>query len=82
MQKKQQAEAEQETVKVEAETKLIKAQNEAEIAITKANAEAEANRVLAQSITQELIDMKEAEARLEHGWITVQGGQAIVDARE
>ena len=57
---------------------MIKAQKEAEIAITKAKAEAEANRVKAASITPELIQMKEAEARYKHGWITVQGADAIV----
>ena len=30
------------------------------------------------SITPELIDMKEAEARLVHGWVTVQTGSAAV----
>lgn len=65
LQKKQQAEAEQETTRVEAETARIKA-------------EAEANRVKAASITDELIRMKEAEARLEHGWVTVQGADAVV----
>lgn len=74
LQKKQQAQAEQETAKVEAETALIKAQNEANISVTKARAEAEANKVIAESITQSLIDMKEAEARLQHGWVEVQGG--------
>lgn len=78
LQKKQQAQAEQETAKVEAQTALIKAQNEAEIAITKAKAEAEANKVKAASITPELIKMKEAEARYKHGWVTVQGAEAIV----
>lgn len=80
LQKKQQAQAEQETAKVEAETALIKAQNEADISVTKAKAEAEANKVIAESITQPLIDMKEAEARLEHGWVTVQssGTTAVV----
>lgn len=78
LQKKQQAQAEQETAKVEAQTALIKAQNEAEIAITKAKAEAEANKVKAASITPELIQMKEAEARYKHGWITVQGADATV----
>ena len=78
LQKKQQAQAEQETAKVEAQTALIKAQNEAEIAITKAKAEAEANKLKASSITPELIQMKEAEARLKHGWITVQGADATV----
>lgn len=78
LQKKQQAQAEQETAKVEAQTALIKAQNEAEIAITKAKAEAEANKVKAASITPELIEMKEAEARYKHGWVTVQGVETIV----
>lgn len=78
LQKKQQAQAEQETAKVEAATALIKAQNEADIQVTKAKAEAEANRVKAASITPELIQMKEAEARLKHGWITVQGADTAV----
>lgn len=78
LQQKQQAQAEQEKVKVEAETALIKAQNEAEIKRTKAQAEADANNVKASSITDNLIKMKEAEARLKHGWITVQGADAVV----
>ena len=78
LQKKQQAEAEQETTRVEAETAQIKAEAEAKIKITEAEAEAEANRVKAASITDELIRMKEAEARLEHGWVTVQGADAVV----
>ena len=78
LQQKQQAEAEQEKIKVEAQTKLIQAENDAAIKIKKAEAEAEANRVLAASITDELIRMKEAEARKEHGWVTVQGADAIV----
>lgn len=39
-----------------------------------AEAEAKANNTLSQSITPELIQLKEAEARLQHGWVTVQGG--------
>lgn len=78
LQKKEQAKVEQETAKVEAETALIKAQNEAEIQITKAKAEAEANKVKAASITPELIQMKEAEARYIHGWVTVQGTDTVV----
>lgn len=78
LQKKQQAQAEQETVKVEAETALIKAKNEAEIKVTEAEAEAKSNKVKSESITNELIRMTEAEARKEHGWITVQGADAAV----
>lgn len=78
LQQKQQAEAEQERVKVEAETAKIKAENEASIIIMEAQAEAEANRLLSESITPELIQMKEAEARLEHGWVEVTGASTVV----
>lgn len=78
LQQKQQAQAEQEKVKVEAETALIRAQNEAEIKRTQAQAEADANKVKASSITDELIKMTEAEARLKHGWVTVQGAGNVV----
>lgn len=78
MQEKQQAKAEQETAKVKAETNLIEAQNKAEIKIMEAEAEAKANKLKADSITSDLIKMKEAEARLKHGWITVQGADAVV----
>lgn len=78
LQNKQKAEAEQETAKVEAATKLIKAQNEADIALTKAKAEAESNKVIADSITQGLIDLKTAEARMQHGWVTIQGANTVV----
>ena len=78
LQKKQQAQAEQETAKVEAETALIKAQNEADIKVKQAEAEAKANQLKASSITDELIRMKEAEARYEHGWVTVTGSGTVV----
>ncbi len=78
LQQKQQAQAEQEKVKVEAETKLIQAKNEADVKTTKAQGEAEANKIISKSITDELIKMTEAEARKEHGWVTVQGSDAVV----
>lgn len=82
VQQKQQAEAEQEKIKVEAETAKIKAEADAAVKITEAQAEAEANRLLSNSITDELIKMKEAEARLKHGWITVSGsGTVVTDAK-
>lgn len=74
LQEKQQAEAEQEKIKVQKETEKMQAEADAEIAITKARAESEANRIKSQSITPELIQMKEAEARMKHGWVTVNGG--------
>lgn len=78
LQQKQQAKAEQERVKVEVETQLIQAEGEAKVKIKKAEGEAKANKVLSESITDELIRMKEAEARKEHGWVTVQGAGTVV----
>ena len=83
MQEAETAKTEQEKVKVEMETKLLQAEKNAEIKKTEADAEAYANEKLSKSITQELIDMKEAEARLEHGWIEVQGADAVIaDTKE
>lgn len=78
MQRKQQAEAEQETIKVQNETKILEAQADATSRQIAAEAEANANRTIAASITPELIEMREAEARMEHGWVTVQGTGTVV----
>lgn len=78
LQEKQQAQAEQEKVKVESETKLIQAQNAAEVKVKEAQAQADSNRLVSESLTDELIRMKEAEAREKHGWVTVQGADAVV----
>lgn len=43
-----------------------------------AKGQAESNRLVSESLTPELIQMKEAEARLKHGWVTVQGADAVV----
>lgn len=72
----------QEQARKEAETKRIQAQGEADAKLIEAQAEAEANKLLQQSITDELIRMKEAEARMEHGWVTVQGADTIVTTAE
>ena len=78
MQKKQQAEAEQETIKVQNETKLLEAQAAADAQIIAAEAEAKANQIIANSITENLLKMEEMEARQEHGWVTVQGANTVV----
>ena len=78
LQEKQQAEAEQEKVKVQKETEKMQASADAEIVVTKAKAEAEANRLKSESVTDELIRMKEAEAHMKHGFITVQGASTVV----
>lgn len=67
----------------DAEKTKIKTNADAENTKTKAKAQAEANKELSASITEDLIKMKEAEARLKHGWVTVQGaGTTVVDATE
>lgn len=78
LQEKQQAEAEQEKIKVQKETEKMQAEADAQIAITKAKAEAESNRLKSESITDELIRMKEAEAHMQHGFVTVQGANTVV----
>lgn len=77
-----QAEVEKVTAQTEAEVQKIKAESAAERTKIKASAEAEANEMLSKSITPELIQMKEAEARMEHGWVTVQGADAVVKEGE
>ena len=72
------AELEKQTAQAQAETDKVIAESEAQVKLIEAQAEAQANQVIAQSITPELIQMKEAEARLEHGWVTVQGAGAVV----
>ena len=81
LQKKQQAQAEQETAKVEAETKKIKAQADADAMIISAQAEADAYRIKSAEITDKLLKKWELDARAKHGWVTIQGGNPIVDAR-
>jgi len=79
---KQTAEAQGEADKAKAEAdaavKKINAEAKAEQTRISAEAEADANRVLNDSITDNLIRMKEAEARLKHGWVTVNGANTVV----
>lgn len=76
------AELNKQTALAQAETDKVKAQTEADVKMIEAQAEADANKVLSESITPELIQMKEAEARLKHGWITVQGVDTVVTKGE
>ena len=59
--------------KADAEVKKTEAQAEADAKIIEAKAQAEANNELSASITDELIRMKEAEARNKFGWVTISG---------
>lgn len=72
------AELDKQTAIAQAETDKVKAETEAAVKIAKAKGEAEANKLKSNSITDELIRMTEAEARKEHGWVTVQGADAVV----
>lgn len=78
MQKKQQAEAEQDTIKVQNETKILQAQADADAKIIAAEAEAKANKIISDSITENLLKKEEMEARQKHGWVTVQGASTVV----
>lgn len=94
LQQAEEAKAKQQTAKVEAETALIEAKKDADVKVAKAEAdaksvkiaaeaEADANKKLANSISQSLIDYKLAEARANWGWVTVQGADtAVVDATD
>lgn len=81
LQKKQQAQAEQETAKVEAETKKIKAQAEADAMLIAAQAEAEAYRIKSAEITDALLKKWELDARAKHGWVEIQGASAVVTTK-
>ncbi len=72
------AELDKATAIAQAETAKVKAQADADVAIIKAEAEAKANKLISDSITENLIDLKEAEARQKHGWVTVQGASNVV----
>ncbi|GGC84501.1 SPFH domain-containing protein [Enterococcus wangshanyuanii] len=71
-----------EKAKLDAQTAKTKADSQAYQKVKSAEAEADANKKLSESITPELINLKEAEARLKHGWVEVQTGEAIVDAKK
>ena len=72
------AELNKQTALAQAETDKVKAQAKADVKVIEAQAEAESNRIISESITDNLIKMKEAEARLKHGWITVTGADTVV----
>lgn len=77
-----------ETAKIETEKakevskkKEIEAEGNSKARQIDAEGQAKANELISSSLTPELIQMKEAEARLKHGWVTVNGGTPIVDAK-
>lgn len=51
---------------------------EAERKIVQANAEADANRIVSESITDELLKQQEMEARQKWGWVEVTGADSLI----
>lgn len=80
-QDRQKAEVEAQKRVVEAQANKDKAKIEAETKILQAEAEAKANELISKSITPEVLKKMEMEARIKHGWITVNGGSVITDTR-
>lgn len=76
------AELDKQTAIAQGEAAKAKAEADAQVTITNAKAEAEANRLKSESITPELIQMTEAEARMKHGWIEVTGADTVVTSEE
>lgn len=72
----------QEKQKVQNETKKQQIEAEAEQAKIKAEGQAEANRILSESLTPEIIDYEEVKARQSHGWVTTITQKAIVDTAD
>lgn len=63
----------------QAEKAKITAQGEADAAFIRAEGEKKANEALSKSLTPEVLKKMEMEARLKHGWVEVQTGEAIVN---
>lgn len=81
--KRAELEAKSKQTKAEAEKKanVTKAEGDAKSKSLSAEAEADANKKINDSITDKTIKYKEMQARQQHGWVTTQGGQPVVDAR-
>lgn len=69
---------ENEKAKLDAETAKTQADSEAYKKTKAAEAEAEANKKVAESVTDELIRYTEAQARQKHGWVTTNGANTVV----
>jgi prohibitin 1 len=63
---------------IEADTKVIQAEAAARVAIIEAQAQADANILLSKSITPEILNRMEMEARIKWGWITITGAEGLI----
>lgn len=77
----QKAEAEQRRIEVEAQTRVIEAQGLADAAVAKAQGDAEANAILTQSLTPEVLQQRYIDALAKGGTIYVvpEGSQPLVN---
>ena len=75
------AELDKKTAIAQAETDRVRAEARAAVMIEEARGEAEAYRIKSEQITDKLLKKWELDARLKHGWVEIQGGTPIVDAR-
>lgn len=64
---------------IEAEKKDVIAKGNADAKVTKARGDAEANRLIKESITPELLKKWEIDARHKHGWVTITGVTPLVE---
>lgn len=85
IQKKVTAQQELELAKIEKETATVQANKDKEVAEIaaeteriKAQADADAYRIKSESITDKLLKKWELDARMQHGWVTIQGADTIV----
>lgn len=62
----------------QAEQKKIEAQGVADAKTIEAQGIANANKIVSESLTDRILKQQENDARLRHGWVTVQGANAVV----
>lgn len=81
-QEKEQSKIQAEQLQIETESaaqaQIKKATANAEATILEAEASSKANKLRSESITEEILKDKELDARNKHGWVTIQGVQAVV----
>lgn len=68
----------QDKARIEAETKVIEAEAASRVKLIEAETLAESNRLLSNSITENILRKMEMEARLKFGWVEITGAQLVI----
>lgn len=68
----------QDKARIEAETKVIEAEAASRVKLIEAETLAESNRLLSNSITENILRKMEMEARLKFGWVEITGTQLLI----